>query len=99
MSVAGIPVNMPTHGHGQGWSDVNFLIPELVSGVQFKKGPYYAEEGDFSTAGAANISYVNVLERPLLRVTGGGDRFGRMLAAASPRLGPGIFWSRWRPAQ
>ena len=63
VSVAGIPVNMPTHGHGQGWSDVNFLIPELVSGVQFKKGPYYAEEGDFSTAGAANINYLNVLER------------------------------------
>ena len=39
MSVVGVPVNMPTHGHGQGWSDVNFLIPELVSGVQFKKGP------------------------------------------------------------
>ena len=89
VSVAGIPVNMPTHGHGQGWSDVNFLIPELVSGVQFKKGPYYADEGDFSTAGAANINYVNGLDRPLLRVTGGGDRFGRILAAASPRLGSG----------
>ena len=89
VSVAGIPVNMPTHGHGQGWSDVNFLIPELVSGVQFKKGPYYADEGDFSTAGAANINYVNALERPLLRLTGGGNRFGRMLAAASPRLASG----------
>ncbi|HKY22956.1 MAG TPA: TonB-dependent receptor [Vicinamibacterales bacterium] len=89
VSVAGVPVNMPTHAHGQGWSDVNFLIPELVSGVQFKKGPYYAEEGDFSTAGAANINYVGVLERPLVRLTAGGDRFGRFLAAASPRLGPG----------
>jgi hypothetical protein len=89
VSVAGVPVNMPTHGHGQGWSDVNFLIPELVSGVQFRKGPYYADEGDFSTAGAANISYVNFLERPLVRVTGGGNRFGRVLAAASPRVGRG----------
>jgi hypothetical protein len=89
VSVAGVPVNMPTHGHGQGYSDGNFLIPELVSGVQFKKGPYYADEGDFSTAGAANINYVNTLERPLLRVTGGGDRFGRLLAAAAPRLGAG----------
>ena len=89
VSVAGIPVNMPTHGHGQGWSDVNFLIPELVSGVQFKKGPYYAEEGDFSTAGAANINYVNTLERPLLRLTAGSNRFGRMLAAASPKLAAG----------
>jgi hypothetical protein len=89
VSVAGIPVNMPTHGHGQGWSDVNFLIPELVTGVQFRKGPYYADEGDFSTAGAANINYANVLERPLLQVTAGENRFGRVLAAASPRLGSG----------
>jgi outer membrane receptor protein involved in Fe transport len=66
VSVAGMPVNMPTHGHGQGWSDVNVLIPELVSGVQFKKGPYYADEGDFSTAGAANINYVSFLARPLV---------------------------------
>jgi hypothetical protein len=89
VSVAGIPVNMPTHGHGQGWSDVNFLIPELVSAVQFKKGPYYAEEGDFSTAGAANINYLNVLERPFARLTAGADRFGRFVAAASPQVGAG----------
>ena len=89
VSVAGIPVNMPTHGHGQGWSDVNFLIPELVSGIQFKKGPYYAEEGDFSTAGAANINYVNFLERPLVRVTAGADKFGRVLLAAAPRVSTG----------
>src|SRR4030095_14316070 len=89
VSVAGVPVNMPTHGHGQGWSDVNFLIPELVSGVQFKKGPYYAEEGDFSTAGAAHISYVNQLDRPTLHVTAGGDGFSRLLAATSPRVGSG----------
>ena len=89
VSVAGVPVNMPTHGHGQGWSDVNFLIPELVSGVQFKKGPYYADEGDFSTAGAANINYVNVLDRPMFRVTAGGNQFGRILAAASPSIASG----------
>jgi hypothetical protein len=89
VSVAGIPVNMPTHGHGQGWSDVNFLIPELVSGIQFKKGPYYAEEGDFASAGAANINYLSFLERPLVRLTVGGDGFRRVFAAASPRVGAG----------
>jgi len=89
VAVAGVPVNMPTHGHGQGWSDVNFLIPELVSGVQFKKGPYYADEGDFSTAGAANIIYANALERPLVQVTVGGLGYDRLLAAASPRIGAG----------
>ena len=50
-TVAGMPVNMPTHAHGQGYSDLNFLIPELVTGVQFSKGPYFADQGDFATAG------------------------------------------------
>src|SRR5262249_26174001 len=53
-TVAGLPVNLPTNAHGQGYSDLNFLIPELVTGVQFKKGPYSAQEGDFSAAGSAN---------------------------------------------
>jgi TonB-dependent receptor-like protein/carboxypeptidase family protein len=58
-TVAGVPVNTPTGAHAHGYSDISFLIPELVSGVQFKKGPYFADEGDFSAAGAANINYVN----------------------------------------
>ena len=88
-TVAGMPVNMPTHGHGHGYSDLNFLIPELVSGVQFSKGPYFAEQGDFTTAGSASISYANALERPLMRLGGGGLGFGRVLAAASPKVGTG----------
>lgn len=88
-TVAGIPVNLPTHGHGHGYSDLNFLIPELVSGVQFSKGPYFAEQGDFATAGSANINYANVLEKPIVRVGAGDEGFARALAAASPRLGNG----------
>ena len=61
-TVAGMPVNMPTHAHGQGYSDLNFLIPELVSGVQYSKGPYFADQGDFATAGSANINYASVLD-------------------------------------
>src|SRR5262245_59789896 len=56
-TLAGMPVNLPTHGHGHGYSDLNFMIPELVSGVQFSKGPYFADQGDFATAGAVNINY------------------------------------------
>ena len=67
-TVAGMPVNMPTHGHGHGYSDLNFLIPELVSGVQFSKGPYFADQGDFATAGAATINYANALAHPIVRV-------------------------------
>ena len=88
-TLAGMPVNLPTHGHGQGYSDLNFLIPELVSGVQFSKGPYFADQGDFATAGSANINYVSALDRPLVRVGGGDEGFSRALAAASPRVGPG----------
>jgi outer membrane cobalamin receptor len=88
-TVAGVPVNTPTGAHAHGYSDVSFLIPELVSGVQFKKGPYFADEGDFSAAGAANINYVNRLAQPTLQVSGGNDGWGRLLAAASPRAGGG----------
>jgi hypothetical protein len=88
-TVAGVPVNMPTHAHGHGYSDVNFLIPELVNGVQFNKGPYSPEEGDFSTAGAAHIHYTNAIDRPLIRTSAGADGWGRVLAAASTRLGTG----------
>ena len=66
MTVAGTPVNMPTHAHSQGYSDINFLIPELVAGVQYSKGPYFADQGDFATAGAANINYATTLDRPIV---------------------------------
>jgi hypothetical protein len=88
-TVAGMPVNMPTHGHGHGYSDLNFLIPELVSGVQFSKGPYFAEQGDFATAGAANINYANRLGRPVARLEGGGQGFRRVMAAGSSAIGNG----------
>ena len=88
-SVAGMPVNMPTHGHGHGYSDLSFMIPELVSGVQYSKGPYYAEQGDFATAGAASINYVNSLDRPIARLGAGEQGFGRALAAASMAIARG----------
>lgn len=88
-TVAGMPVNLPTNGHGQGYSDLNFLIPELVSGVQDQKGPYFADQGDFATAGSANINYASTLEAPIVRVGGGGKGYARALVAASPRAGDG----------
>ena len=88
-TIAGIPVNFPTHAHAQGYADANYLIPELVSGVQFKKGPYYAENGDFSSAGSANINYFNVLDRPIVNLTSGSFDYRRLFTAASPKLGAG----------
>jgi outer membrane receptor protein involved in Fe transport len=89
MTVAGAPVNMVTHAHSQGYSDLNFLMSELVAGVQYSKGPYYADSGDFATAGSSNINYATELERPIARVEGGGFGFARGMFAASPKLGSG----------
>jgi hypothetical protein len=88
-TVAGVPVNTPTGAHAHGYADVSFLIPELVSGVQYKKGPYFADEGDFSAAGAANINYVNSLTAPVINVSGGNNGWARALAAASPQVAGG----------
>ena len=69
----GVPINTPTGAHFHGYSDTNLLITELVSGVQFKKGPYSAEDGDFSAAGSANVNYVNSLDKPIASFSGGGQ--------------------------
>jgi len=83
VTVDGMPVNMPTHGHGQGYADLNFLIPELVSGVRYRKGPYFAQSGDFSLAGSASLDYFSALESPFAEVTVGSHDFRRLLAAGS----------------
>ena len=60
-----MPVNMRTHAHGQGYADLNFMIPELISTLHYSKGPYFPALGDFDTAGAVQINYVNTLpQRP-----------------------------------
>jgi outer membrane receptor protein involved in Fe transport len=89
--VAGMPVNMRTHAHGQGYTDLNFLIPELVSRIDYFKGPYYAAEGDFATAGGANISYFRGMKQNLAELTGGTYEYGRALLLGSSAAGPGQF--------
>jgi len=89
ISVAGTPVNMPTHGHGQGYADFNFVIPELVAGIQYKKGPYYADVGDFGAAGAVNVLYSNTLKTGIAELGAGDFNFRRLLLADSAHLGPG----------
>ncbi|MGE5471914.1 MAG: TonB-dependent receptor [Bacteroidota bacterium] len=88
-SVGGVPVNMPTHAHGQGYSDLNFLIPELIERISYRKGPYFAEEGDFASAGAAHIDYFRKLAAPLAQVTVGQNGYARTLLAGSPKLASG----------
>jgi hypothetical protein len=87
--VDGVPVNMPTHAHGQGYSDINFLIPDLLDTIHYRKGPYYAEEGNFSAAGAARIAYLNDSGAPQLSFAAGQDNYYRLFASASPQLADG----------
>src|SRR6267154_1531141 len=84
-----MPVNMPTHAHGQGYSDINFLLPELVSRVAYKKGPYFAEEGDFSSAGVADIDYYTKMPEGIASLGLGSDGYRRAIAASSFDSGPG----------
>ena len=88
-TVAGVPLNMPSGAHASGYSDSNMIIPELVSGVQFRKGPYFAEDGDFSAAGSADVSYMNLLEQPVASISTGGQGWHRFFGTASPHLGDG----------
>jgi len=88
-SVNGVPVNMPTHGHGQGYTDINFVIPELVESIAYRKGTYYADTGNFSAAGAVDLRYRRRLDAPLAVLEGGEDDYYRALLAASPELGAG----------
>jgi outer membrane receptor protein involved in Fe transport len=88
-SVDGIPVNMHTHGHGQGYTDINFVIPELLDHIEYKKGTYYADEGNFSAAGAVDLRYRRSLDDAMLSLTVGEDSFARGLLAGSANLGGG----------
>jgi hypothetical protein len=79
----GVPINMPTHGHGQGYADINFLIPELVERAQYRKGPYRARVGDFSSAGSVDFDLVQALPRGIANVTLGNFSYQRALLADS----------------
>jgi outer membrane receptor protein involved in Fe transport len=85
--VDGVPNNLPTHAHGQGYDDLNGLIPELIDTLEYRKGPYYAEDGDFSSAGSVRIRYVDRLDRPFYQLTGGENGYARALLAGSTALG------------
>ena len=87
--VLGMPVNMASHAHGQGYMDLNFLIPELVESLRYRKGAFAAEDGDFATTGASRIGYMSEIDRPFAQVTAGPYGYQRALAAGSAAAGGG----------
>lgn len=92
--VDGMPVNQRSHAHGQGWTDLNFLIPELVTRLDYRKGPYSSADGDFASAGKASLSYANRLVAPVASVTLGEDAYARTVLAGSPQaLGGSLLYA------
>ena len=89
VSFEGMPFNQRTHGHGQGYLDLNPLIPELLKTVGFRKGPYYAEVGDFGTAGQVDLRYVDSLEQGMAKIEGGMFDYQRAFVADSMKLNGG----------
>ncbi|QDV10147.1 Vitamin B12 transporter BtuB precursor [Planctomycetes bacterium Poly30] len=89
VSIGGVPINLRSHGHGQGYVDMNFLIPELVEKVGYRKGPYFADTGDFSSAGSVAIDYVRDLPNGLISVETGMYGFQRALFADAYDVGGG----------
>lgn len=89
-TVNGVPVNMPSHAHGQGYSDLNFLMPELVQRIDYRKGPYFAGEGDFSSAGSARIAYRTRLDQPFADVSLGQGGYARTVVAGSREIQDGL---------
>lgn len=87
VKVDGVPVNLRTHAHGQGYLDLNFIIPELVELANFSKGPYHAERGDFSTAAAVDFQYYDQLDESIISASVGENGFRRALFAGSARFG------------
>ena len=83
--IDGMPVNMRSHGHGQGYTDINFLMPEIIEEMSFVKGPYHSEIGDFSSAGGVHIQTIDQLDKKSIKVGLGENGFNRILAMGSAK--------------
>ena len=90
-SLDGVVVNNPSHAHGQGYTDLNFVIPELIQEVKYKKGVYSVEDGNFSSAGSMNMKYFNKLKKGLIKLEGGSFGHRRILSMDSIQSLNGTF--------
>ena len=85
--VGGVRVNMPSYVHGQGYRDLNRRIPELIDRIEYKKGKNYADDGDFSAAGAAGSRYNRRIDAPIDGRAADGKRCRRALLAGGRTAG------------
>lgn len=84
-----VPINMRTHAHGQGYADLNWLMPETVNTLDIRKGPYFADEGDFASAGNLHIGLIDSVSRNIAEMTIGGFGYQRIFGMGSVKLGDG----------
>jgi hypothetical protein len=84
-----MPLNLPSHAHGEGYSDMNIVIPEFVKRVNFEKGPYYGDIGNYGSAGSAHVEFFKTLPQNFFQVEGGAFGFVRAVFGASHKLGAG----------
>ncbi len=84
-----MPLNLPSHAHGEGYSDMNTVIPEFVQRVNFEKGPYYADVGNFGSAGSAHLEFFKMLPENFFQVEGGMNGYGRAVFGVSEKFGSG----------
>lgn len=84
-----VPVNMRTHGHGQGYADLNWLMPETINSLDIRKGPYFADEGDFASVGNLHIGLVDRTDRSTASVTVGSFGYRRLFGMGSTKAGDG----------
>ena len=84
-----MPLNLPSHAHGEGYADMNIVIPEFVKRLNYEKGPYYANVGNYSSAGSAHLEYFKTLPQNFFKVEGGMYGYGRAVFGASQKLGSG----------
>ena len=87
--IEGMPLNMPTHGHGQGYTDLSPLIPEFVEYLNYRLGVYHAELGDFGSAGGAEFQLVRSLDRPFVTMGIGENGLARLVMGGSTTIGAG----------
>ena len=84
-----MPLNLPSHAHGEGYADMNIVIPEFVQRVNYEKGPYYADVGNYGSAGSAHVEYFKTLPQNFFQVEGGMYGLGRFVFGISKKLGSG----------
>jgi outer membrane receptor protein involved in Fe transport len=89
ITVDDVPVNMRTHAHGQGYADLNWLMPETINALEIRKGPYFADEGDFGSAGNLHIGLIDSVPKAIAQITAGGFGYRRIFGMDSAKAGAG----------